>query len=911
MATLDEVISQMSEEDYYNDPIQFVIDSDLRVISIPGKGVVAGVVGDKNINRINFQMSRYYNGFDMSKFTTRVNYINARGNFNYYSVIDLTIEDDLIYFTWLVDSDVVEYAGIVMFAVNMFITDSNGKIIQSFNTSNKGLLNVLEGIQVNEYVTPEEQEDILTRLEADLTKYISSGINQIQDEGSKVKKSLPADYVKMTEDVTSLKENKVNLPKDSEGNVLNGTSGQVLQTNGDGTTSWVDQTSGKDDVVGLTDGSVFYNHISDITYEGEPTNEEIEGDTGETIVNLFDKDTMVYSGLLTNNQFNTYPATGGNSQCRYAKIPVEVGKTYSIQTGRELGTGLDLSSGGVGNIQFRNDDENGVYRCVLGSGSEANKIRAIYDANGNSISITDLGIINRQDDNGIGMTFSVPEGCTYIWINVASNNSLNINILDTLMIEEGTACHDYVPYVSSDTTTPDVTTQGNLKGCEISHIFKASLKDTYARKNLARLKAQVEDFTGGSSFDETMISQGYRKFGYMVEPAIDDIPDVYANGDSFSEMTADKNEVQMSFKYISKTKVFGGWMKIKWQGNLSLGFDKKNFTVKLYVDKGLKRKLKVDLKGWGEQNKFVWKANYIDRSHARNIVSARLWSDIVASRPTYNARMMYSPNHGAVDGFPFRLYVNGEYYGLMTWNIPKDGWMAEMTEDNANHCIICAEINNKNGTSSCDFAAEFNSSAWSVEFPDEISNGLKYSFNDIISCVVNDTDEDFKENIDSHLDIYSAIDYYLFFYLNGGVDNLAKNMLLMTYDGVKWYCGAYDMDATWGRNFIGTALSSEIQCPESYENTNSLLFSRIETCFAQELHDRYFELRETILSKEYIMAKFEQFENQISGDILTEDYERNSGMYGVSGSEFLTELSAWLDERFDYCDSEFKGFNNL
>jgi hypothetical protein len=208
MATLDEVISQMSEEDYYNDPIQFVIDSDLRVISIPGKGVVAGVVGDKNINRINFQMSRYYNGFDMSKFTTRVNYINARGNFNYYSVTDLTIEDDLIYFTWLVDSDVVEYAGIVMFAVNMFITDSNGKIIQSFNTSNKGLLNVLEGIQVNEYVTPEEQEDILTRLEADLTKYISSGINQIQDEGSKVKKSLPADYVKMTEDVTSLKEGK-------------------------------------------------------------------------------------------------------------------------------------------------------------------------------------------------------------------------------------------------------------------------------------------------------------------------------------------------------------------------------------------------------------------------------------------------------------------------------------------------------------------------------------------------------------------------------------------------------------------------------------------------------------------------------------------------------------------------------
>ena len=80
MATLDEVIAQTSEEDYLHDPIQFIIDSDLRIVSIPGRGVVAGVVGDKNINCINFQMNRYYNGFDMSKFTTRINYINSKKN---------------------------------------------------------------------------------------------------------------------------------------------------------------------------------------------------------------------------------------------------------------------------------------------------------------------------------------------------------------------------------------------------------------------------------------------------------------------------------------------------------------------------------------------------------------------------------------------------------------------------------------------------------------------------------------------------------------------------------------------------------------------------------------------------------------------------------------------------------------
>lgn len=213
MATLDEVISQMSEEDYFSDQIQFIIDSNLRIVSVPDRGVVAGVVGDKNVNRINFQMPRYYNGFDMSKFKTRINYVNAKGKPNYYTVTDLTIKDDLLIFSWLVDTDVVAYVGTVAFSVNMVLAGDDGVTKQAFNTSNVEKLKALEGIQVDKYISYEEQVDLISKLEADLTKYISSGINQIQDEGAKVKKSLPADYVKMTEDVTSLKEDIGEIPK--------------------------------------------------------------------------------------------------------------------------------------------------------------------------------------------------------------------------------------------------------------------------------------------------------------------------------------------------------------------------------------------------------------------------------------------------------------------------------------------------------------------------------------------------------------------------------------------------------------------------------------------------------------------------------------------------------------------------
>lgn len=51
-------------------------------------------------------------------------------------------------------------------------------------------------------------------------------------------------------DVDSLKKDKVNLPIDDEGNIQNGNSGQILETNGDGTTQWVDKPEG------IKDGSV-------------------------------------------------------------------------------------------------------------------------------------------------------------------------------------------------------------------------------------------------------------------------------------------------------------------------------------------------------------------------------------------------------------------------------------------------------------------------------------------------------------------------------------------------------------------------------------------------------------------------------------------------------------------------------
>ena len=154
-----------------------------------------------------------------------------------------------------------------------------------------------------------------------------------------------------------------------------------------------------------------------------------------------------------------------------------------------------------------------------------------------------------------------------------------------------------------------------------------------------------------------------------VEPAEDDIPKVFFGG----ALQQTKDAAVVPFRYISKTQDISGYAEIKAQGNSSMSYPKKNQTVKLFRDADCTEKLKVDFKGWGAQNKHVYKANWIDLSHARNVVSARLWADVVKSRAGYEnlpELLRTSPNQGAVDGFPVKVYAAGVYQGRYTLNIP-------------------------------------------------------------------------------------------------------------------------------------------------------------------------------------------------------------------------------------------------
>ena len=274
-----------------------------------------------------------------------------------------------------------------------------------------------------------------------------------------------------------------------------------------------------------------------------------------------------------------------------------------------------------------------------------------------------------------------------------------------------------------------------------------------------------------------------------------------------------KNEVTYSFPAYG---VSGTVEKFKVQGASSVNSPKKNYTLNL--DKDFEA-----FRNYGKNHKYVIKANYTEPSQALNVVGARLWGRI---RDTHkhadtgilntngdqlvdnngnrivaetDPQLSIGGTYGAVDGFPIAVYINDQYWGIYTFNIPKDDWMAKMPKKSKNKYAIIDTIWTPQGA----FLKETNfDDQMELQFcSTKDTDWAKDSVNELIRAVIAhyDTADDFNNAVSPLLDIDSAIDYYIFSVLVDNDDGIFRNYLLQTFDGKKWYFTAYDLDSIFGR----------------------------------------------------------------------------------------------------------------
>lgn len=236
MANIDEAFAALSDVQSVsvNENVDFVVDSHLRVISIPVRGVVLGVEGDKDVNRVTFRMSRTYKGIDMSQFQIRINYANANNELNYFKVTEITVGDDEIVFVWVVGADAVAYVGNVEFVVR-FIKLSGSNIIQELNTT-LATAKSLIGLSVDGEISPVQREDLLAHFYSEIDAYSETKKNEILD-------SIPEDYTALANEVDELKGEMASVSS-SGISAADATEGQVPTADGKGGWSWENQNGG-------------------------------------------------------------------------------------------------------------------------------------------------------------------------------------------------------------------------------------------------------------------------------------------------------------------------------------------------------------------------------------------------------------------------------------------------------------------------------------------------------------------------------------------------------------------------------------------------------------------------------------------------------------------------------------------
>ena len=392
----------------------------------------------------------------------------------------------------------------------------------------------------------------------------------------------------------------------------------------------------------------------------------------------------------------------------------------------------------------------------------------------------------------------------------------------------------------------------------------------------------------------------------IVEPASDDIPTIFITG----TIPDSKTYVSGELEYVSKSCRFHAYTYIKLQGNSTLYLPKKNYTVNLYSDENRTVKLNKEFKNWGLHNNFVLKADYNDILHARNVVGAKLWSKVVQSRSDYDTlpeELKNSPNNGAIDGFPVRVYVDGVYKGLYNWTIPKCDWMVGMNSANANHVLLSAEFNDNGDiayqNNPCNFNTLWDGSEdyFSVEIG-ENSAELVSSLNTIISSIINNN----SASLEQSLDIQSAIDYFIFQEIILGTDGLAKNMLLATYDMTKWYLSAYDMDSTFDLDWNGQILEYyDSDMPDDpYNNYYSSLLQYIRDNYSAAYVARYTELRKSVLSYSSIIEEFEKYISIFGEDVYIQDTAIYPDIPSVVDNT-LTSLQSFVKDRLGYLDGKY------
>ncbi len=471
----------------------------------------------------------------------------------------------------------------------------------------------------------------------------------------------------------------------------------------------------------------------------------------------------------------------------------------------------------------------------------------------------------------------------------------------------------------------------------------------------------IKDALKANGFDvKTPIDWSESSFIQIPEPrfAIINITNI----DSMPTTKTDNKKAFLEFwdmqgNYFKKHAILNA------QGNSSLGFVKKNDAIDLCDDEWIGDNTpKVRIGNWVPQDSFHMKAYYTDFFRGVGAVSYKLYDQIVRTRGNMydrpwkkalldmskigtTTKSIGNPYVGEYslltdtgarcfpDGFPVAVYLNGEFYGIFSFQLKKhrdnyhmnkstaehvhlDGELSEVTlfggKDNIDWSMF--EIRNPKGLYAIggnkydadvkqeEIAGEAEINAWieAGTLPDgnaidsKIKKALqmtakvkKYiqNFADAVPTIKkamnvyessSKSEEDlntFKAVYEKYFDKENLVDFIIVLDLIKNQDGFRKNWQWFTYDGVKWWVGLYDCDMSFGGHSSGNQITSVLS---NHLNQSTVLPNGyITKYYDADLVNRYKQLADLgIASANNIFGLLQEWCTRIGTDFFKEEYKK-------------------------------------
>lgn len=364
---------------------------------------------------------------------------------------------------------------------------------------------------------------------------------------------------------------------------------------------------------------------------------------------------------------------------------------------------------------------------------------------------------------------------------------------------------------------------------------------------------------------------------------------------SVDKKTEHQCVVEIDFgHYLNGTYNIG----VKYQGSSTLYNRKRNFRFTFYKDSSFSKKNKIKIGEMVRVSGFNLKANYTDNTRIKELLMNRIFMSIWEDRGklhSYPWDTEESPCNGAtgmIKGFPIRVNIGGNFYGIDVFGLKKDE-KNYLLDGDTSGMIVSGTRGNTNDPNNWTAAKPED---WEDEMNDELTESNKQALTDFFSFI---NSENFtKENVPQRMSVIDWIDYFIGLQVFLMRDNTCRNMILYAKeDKKKLYPFFYDLDLSWF--FYDNNYNLDIMT-SSYAVDMSL-WENFKSLYEDEIRNRYAYLRENILSIETIQAMYED----IAKDIPLVDIALEKEKWGQGNVNSMNTYISILKKRLNWLDKEY------